>query len=165
MTPPNGRVILGLDPGSGRTGFGAVRRVGDELEFMECGCLSTTIGGAREKRLLELYTQLCDLFDRVRPDTAAVEELFFNRNVNTAMAVGEARGVILLVAAQRGVAIEEFTPSAVKEAVTGYGNASKSQVCEVVMMHLGLETKPRPDDASDGLALALCQIFHEDLGG
>ena len=163
MTPTQDRVILGLDPGSGRTGFGAIRCYDDNVDYVDCGCLSTFQKDSREQRLRILYDQLCLLFDRIKPDVAVVEELFFNRNVTTAMAVGEARGVILLTAAQRDIPVVSYTASAVKQAVTGSGNASKSEVCLAVMQFLDLTEKPRPDDASDGLAIALCRKFWEDL--
>ena len=157
------RVILGLDPGSGRTGFGAIRCYGENVDYVDCGCLSTSQKDSRELRLRTLYDQLGTLLDRIKPHVAVVEELFFNRNVTTCMAVGEARGVILLTAAQRDIPVVSYTASAVKQAVTGSGNASKNEVCQAVMMYLELQIKPRPDDASDGLAIALCRKFWEDL--
>jgi len=157
--------VLGLDPGTARTGYGLIAIRDEEPFFLECGCLITTPEHSRWDRLRLLFEQLTTLLDRVRPGCVVVEELFFNRNVNTAMAVGEARGVILLAAAQRGLAVTEFTPSEAKEAVTGYGQAKKNQVKEAVMMHLSLTVPPRPDDAADALALALCHHFHERLNG
>ena len=157
------RIILGLDPGSGRTGFGAISCTDDQVDFIECGCLSTSQKDCREMRLRDLFEQLCVMFDRVQPHVAVVEELFFNRNVTTAMVVGEARGVILLVAAQRNIPVVSYTASAVKQAVTGSGNAKKNEVCFAVMQYLDLEVKPKPDDASDGLAIAICHKFWEDL--
>lgn len=157
-------IILGLDPGSGRTGFGAIRDFGrNQADFVECGCLSTSPKVSREQRLRSLFEQLNELFGRVRPKVAVVEELFFSRNVTTAIAVGEARGVILLAAAQHDVPVVSYTATAVKEAVAGGGHASKQQVCAAVMHYLELEKKPTPDDASDGLAIALCHKFWEDL--
>lgn len=158
-----GRVILGIDPGSGRTGYGAVRALGDEVHFMECGCISTNPKKTREERLLELHVQLSALFQRLQPEIAAVEELFFSRNVNTAIAVGEARGVILLAAAQSRVTVTSYNPMTVKEAVAGAGKAGKPEMTQAVMYTLGLTEKPRPDDAADGLALALCHLFWEGL--
>jgi crossover junction endodeoxyribonuclease RuvC len=159
------RIILGLDPGSGRTGYGAIRIVGDEVEFMECGCLSTDPKKSREQRLLELHRQLVAIFERIRPDQVSVEELFFSRNVNTAIAVGEARGVILLAAAQHHCEVASYNPMTVKEAVAGAGKAGKPEMTAAVMMSLGLTEKPRPDDAADGLALALCHHFWAGLNG
>lgn len=159
----SGRIILGLDPGSGRTGYGAVRADGDEVTFLECGCISTNPKKNREERLLELHNQLSALFDRLRPEAVAVEELFFSRNVNTAMAVGEARGVILLAAAQSRVPVSSYNPMNVKEAVAGAGRAGKPEMTQAVMFTLGLTEKPTPDDAADGLALALCHLYCEAL--
>lgn len=158
-----GRVILGLDPGSGRTGYGAVRALGDQVEFLECGCISTSPKKNRQDRLLELHDHLSALFQRLKPEVAAVEELFFSRNVNTAIAVGEARGVILLAAAQSRVEVTSYNPMTVKEAVAGAGRAGKPEMTQAVMFTLGLTEKPRPDDAADGLALALCHLFWEGL--
>ncbi len=163
--PPDTSIVLGLDPGTARTGYGLIAIRDEEPFFLECGCLVTTPQDSRWDRLRILFDQLTTLLDRVRPGHVVVEELFFNRNVNTAMAVGEARGVILLAAAQRGLGVTEFTPGEAKEAVTGYGSAKKNQVREAVMMHLSLTVPPRPDDASDALALALCHHFHARLNG
>ncbi|MBS2034367.1 crossover junction endodeoxyribonuclease RuvC [bacterium] len=159
------RVILGLDPGNGRTGYGAVRQRGDEVEFVECGCISTNPKHSREERLLDLHRQLSALFERIRPQVAAVEELFFSRNVTTAITVGEARGVILLAAAQNRVAVSSYNPMSVKEAVAGAGKAGKPEMTQAVMYTLNLQEKPRPDDAADGLALALCHLFWESIEG
>jgi crossover junction endodeoxyribonuclease RuvC len=156
-------VILGLDPGSGRTGYGVVRAHGDEVEFLECGCISTSPKLSREDRLLQLHNQLSALFERLRPEVAAVEELFFSKNVNTAMSVGEARGVILLAAAQNRVTVTSYNPMVVKEAVAGAGRAGKPEMTQAVMFTLGLTEKPTPDDAADGLALALCHLYSEAL--
>lgn len=159
----SGRVVLGLDPGTGRTGWGAVRQVNGDIEFVECGCLSTDPKGTREERLLDLHNQLSALFQRIRPEVAAVEELFFSRNVTTALSVGEARGVILLAAAQHRVTVTSYNPMTVKEAVAGAGRAGKPEMTQAVMFTLNLTEKPRPDDAADGLALALCHLIWEGL--
>lgn len=157
------RIILGIDPGSGRTGYGAVRSRGDDIEFLECGCIHTDPKKTREERLLELHSQLSALMGRLQPQVAAVEELYFSRNVGTAIAVGEARGVILLAAAQHRVEVTSYNPMNVKEAVAGAGRAGKPEMVAAVMHTLGLTEKPRPDDAADGLALALCHLFWENL--
>lgn len=159
-----GDVILGIDPGTGRTGFGAVRHLGkNSCEFIRCGCITTSADLTREQRLRSLFEQLSLVFDETKPAVAVVEELFFCRNVTTAMAVGEARGVILLTAAMRDVPVASYTATAVKEAVSGSGRASKKEVCMAVMHYLDLQKKPTPDDASDGLAIALCHKFWEDI--
>lgn len=156
-------VVLGIDPGTARTGYGLVRREGDDVLFMEYGCITTSKHDSRALRLRLIHEQLQQLLDRVQVDQVVVEQLFFNRNVNTAMAVGEARGVILLAAAQHALPVYEFNPNQVKEALTGYGQATKEQVRQMVMMQLGLDEPPRPDDASDALAIALTHIFYADL--
>lgn len=159
------RVVLGIDPGTARTGFGLVASLGDCLECVEHGCLTTSPKQGRAVRLRHLHQQLEALLSRTQVDEVVVEQLFFNRNVNTAMAVGEARGVILLAAAQHDLPVFEFNPVQVKEALTGYGHANKLQVRQMVMMQLGLEKPPQPDDASDALAIALTHIFYEKLAG
>lgn len=159
------KVVLGIDPGTARTGFGLVAQTGDRLECLEHGCLTTSPKHGRAERLRHLHQQLEALLGRTVVDEVVVEQLFFNRNVNTAMAVGEARGVILLAAAQRDLPVFEFNPVQVKEALTGYGHANKLQVRQMVMMQLSLEKPPQPDDASDALAIALTHIFYGKLGG
>lgn len=158
------RIILGLDPGSGRTGWGALRISGDTVEYLGCGCISTSPKKTREERLLQLHVELSELFQRYQPTAAAVEELFFSRNVNTAIGVGEARGVILLAAAQNQCSVSAYNPMTVKEAVAGAGRAGKPEMQAAVMWTLGLDRKPTPDDAADGLALALCHHYLEQLG-
>lgn len=158
------KVILGIDPGTARTGFGIIATFDDQVQYVEHGCITTTPKHSRSERLDILYRKLNSVLERVTVDELVVEQLFFNRNVNTAMAVGEARGVILLAGAQRGLPLYEFNPVQVKEALTGYGHAKKNQVREIVMMQLGLEEPPTPDDASDALAIALTHVYYRDLG-
>ncbi|MBI3927381.1 MAG: crossover junction endodeoxyribonuclease RuvC [Armatimonadetes bacterium] len=157
-------MVLGIDPGTARTGYGLVERQGDQVRFLEYGCITTSKNDSRAERLRQIHEELRGLMDRVAVHEIVVEKLFFNRNVNTAMAVGEARGVVLLTAAQYAIPVFEFNPNQVKQALTGYGQASKDQVRQMVMMQLGLEEPPRPDDASDALAIALTHIYYEDLG-
>lgn len=152
--------IIGVDPGIGTTGFGVVsRRSLNSFSFVECGCLTTLPGLPLQDRLLTLSRDFGDLLDRLKPEQAAVEKLFFGNNVTTAFAVGQARGVLLLEIARRGIPMAEYSPPQVKQAVAGYGAASKAQIQAMVSRLLGLAKPPTPDDAADGLALALCHGF------
>lgn len=150
------RIILGIDPGLGRTGYGCVQSVGMELTTVAFGCVTTEPHTPIGERLLTLERDLNQLFETFKPDRVVVEELVFVENVTTGIAVGEARGVILLVAARYGVPIIELAPTQVKLGVTGYGHAEKAQVQDMVCRILKLETRPAPDDAADALALAIC---------
>lgn len=132
------------------------------MEMLECGCITTTPALTRAERLRRVHEGLSEVIARHLPSEVAVEELFFGRNVGTAMAVGEARGVALLAAAQRGLPVSEYSPSRVKEALGG-GRASKDQVRTMVTLTLRLERPPRPDDVSDALAVALCHMFWSQL--
>lgn len=156
------RVVLGVDPGTARCGWGLVAQEDGRLRMVDCGCVSTKAGEARAERLRLVHTQLSDVIRAHAPDEVAVEQLFFGRNVTTAISVGEARGVALLAAAQAGLPVSEYSPAKVKEAL-GSGRASKHEVRLMVMMGLGLEKAPRPDDVSDALAIAMCHIFWSQL--
>jgi crossover junction endodeoxyribonuclease RuvC len=149
-------LVLGLDPGLAITGYGLVASSGQELILVAQGVLRTPAGKPLAERLLQLHRALTALIIRYRPDAAAVEELFFGNNARTAMTVGEARGVLLLALAEAGVPIHGYTPLQVKQAVTGYGQAEKPQVQEMVRLLLRLAEPPRPDDAADALAVAIC---------
>jgi crossover junction endodeoxyribonuclease RuvC len=158
-------IILGIDPGTASTGYGVVKSHGrDTLEALEYGCIRTDASTPRPVRLKEIFESLELLVSRHGPDVMAVEQLFFSKNSKTALRVGEALGVVLLSAARAGVEVAEYTPLQVKETLTGYGRADKNDVREMVMMHLKLSSKPRPDDAADGLAIALCHCFRSALG-
>jgi crossover junction endodeoxyribonuclease RuvC len=133
------------------------------LSAVGFGCLSTPASLGQVERLLRIHQGLTELLIRYAPDEVAVEQLFFNRNVTSALSVGEARGVALLAAGQQGLPVGEYTPSQVKEALTGSGRASKDELRMVVVMTLGLESPPRPDDVSDALGIALTHIFHRQL--
>ncbi|AJY76081.1 crossover junction endodeoxyribonuclease RuvC [Paenibacillus beijingensis] len=148
--------ILGIDPGIAIAGFGFVDKVGSKLTPVQYGSIETEAGTAPEKRLLQIYEAAVALIEKYKPDAVAVEKLFFNRNVTTAFAVGQARGVIILAAAQRGLPVAEYTPLQVKQAVVGYGKAEKRQVQEMVRMFLKLSSVPKPDDVADALAVAIC---------
>lgn len=153
------RLVLGVDPGNARCGWGLVSSEEGRLAMVGAGCLSTGPSLARAERLRRVHAGLTEILETHRPDEMAVEQLFFNKNVGSAMAVGEARGVALLAAAQHGIPVAEYTPSRVKEALSGSGRASKDEVRLMVVMTLGLERPPRPDDVSDALAIALTHLF------
>jgi crossover junction endodeoxyribonuclease RuvC len=149
-------IVLGIDPGTARTGYGIVSREGSKLEMLDYGCIETIDDRPLAPRLLLIHEALTDLIESSRPGAVGVERLFLNKNVRTATAVGQARGVVLLAAAQHGLPILEFGPHEVKLAVTGYGRAPKDQVQRMVQMVLAMAELPRPDDAADALAVAVC---------
>ena len=151
-------IVIGIDPGLARTGYGVLSTGARYPAPLTFGCIETGSKGIREERLLEIHTKISDLLDEYDPAWVAVERLFFSRNTTSAMQVSEARGVLLLAAAQHKVPVAEYTPNQVKQAVTGSGRADKHQVQEMMRRLLKLEEIPRPDDAADGLAIALCHI-------
>jgi crossover junction endodeoxyribonuclease RuvC len=152
-------LALGIDPGTATTGFGLVRTLSDgSLESVAFGAIVTPPHTPAHERLLLLHQDLCQLIAEHHPDTFAVEKLFFQRNVSTAMAVGQARGVVLLAIAQARGEVAEYTPNEVKQAVAGYGAADKRQVQEMVRTLLRLPEIPRPDDAADALAIAITHL-------
>jgi len=148
--------VLGIDPGIAIAGFGFVDKEGHKLSPVQYGSIQTEAHTPQETRLRQIYESTMALLEKYKPDAMAVEKLFFNRNVTTAFAVGQARGVIMLAAAQQGVPIAEYTPLQVKQAVVGYGKAEKRQVQEMVKMLLKLSVIPKPDDVADALAIAIC---------
>lgn len=147
--------ILGIDPGSGTIGFGLIELAKGKPKLIDAGVIQTKIGDEVPTRLNELYENLCELLNELKPDEASVEKLFFAQNVTTAMNVSQARGVILLALERAGVKIYEYTPLQIKMAMTGYGRATKAQIQEMVRVQLSLKTKPKPDDCADALAAAL----------
>jgi crossover junction endodeoxyribonuclease RuvC len=151
-------VVLGVDPGIAITGYGVLRQNQDVLEPVTYGVITTPAGWPLPRRLQHLYRELVAMIDRYHPAEASVEELFFARNARTALSVGHARGVILLALADAGLPTYEYTPLQVKQAITGYGRASKEQMQEMVRLLLQLETIPQPDDAADALAAAICHV-------
>jgi len=152
-------LVVGIDPGTARTGYGFVaENAQGDLEAVAYGVIETPAGMEPEKRLQILYRELNQLLLLHRPQSAGVEKLFFDRNVTTALAVGQARGVALLALVENQVAVSEYTPVAVKQAVVGYGGADKNQVQQMVTAILGLEKIPKPDDAADALAVAICHL-------
>lgn len=157
------RVIMGLDPGTAITGYGLICYDGRHLAPIDYGVITTPAHTPLPTRLRAIYHELVALIARHRPTEAAVEELFFARNVRTAIAVGQARGVVLLALAEADLPIHEYTPLQVKQAVVGYGRGTKAQVQEMVRMLLGLDAIPRPDDAADALAVAICHAHSARL--
>ena len=156
-------VVMGIDPGTAITGYGLVEEKSGELVFITCGTITTSAGEPMPERLVAIHRGVTELIDQYHPQAVAVEQLFFSRNVRTALAVGQARGVVLLAAAHRSVPVSEYTPLQVKQAVVGYGRAEKAQVQEMVRLLLGLDSIPRPDDAADAVAVAVCHIHSARL--
>lgn len=152
----NERRILGIDPGFGRMGYAVLSAQGMDLHLVVCDAIVTPTELAYPQRLQQIYEQLGAIIARYRPQEAAIENLFFGKNVTTAIAVAQARGVALLVLTQSGLLIAEYGPSEVKLAVTGYGAARKEQVGYMVRQLLRLPAVPRPDDAADAAAIAIC---------
>jgi len=152
-------LALGIDPGTATTGYGLVRLARDgSLLAVTHGIISTPKDATASARLEMLYNELQSLLKQHKPDTAAVEKLFFARNVTTALAVGQARGVVMLCLQQAGIETFEYTPKEVKQAVAGYGNADKRQVQDMVRALLQLDSIPKPDDAADALAIAITHL-------
>jgi crossover junction endodeoxyribonuclease RuvC len=157
-------LVIGIDPGTATTGYGLVREDDrGELITVDYGVISTPANLPIQERLLILYDQLNDILQHHRPDGGAVEKLFFSRNVRTAISVGQGRGVALLAMGAAGLAIGEYTPLEVKQAVVGYGGAEKHQVQEMVRAILNLEDLPQPDDAADALAVAICHLHSQRI--
>jgi crossover junction endodeoxyribonuclease RuvC len=150
--------VIGIDPGYGRVGWGVVEGERHELVSRAWGCIETAKESAIPARVLEVWHELSRLLDAWSPDGMAIETLYFSRNVTTAMQVAEFRGVIRLAAAERALPVAEYTPNQVKQAVTGSGRADKRQVQEMVRRVLALDELPRPDDAADALACAVCHL-------
>lgn len=155
MSQPGGPITLGIDPGTATLGYGVI--AGDtEPVAIDYGVIETPADAAMAMRLRDIHEGVCELIERFHPTVVAVEQLFFARNVTTALTVGQARGVILLAAAQHDIPVTEYTPMQVKQAVVGYGAAHKHQMQEMVRIILSLRSLPKPDDAADALAIALC---------
>jgi crossover junction endodeoxyribonuclease RuvC len=153
--------VLGIDPGTATTGFGLIEGApgaSGRITVVDYGTIRTTPPTPMPLRLAELFGGLCEVIRELRPDAMAVEELFFSTNATTALSVGQARGVILLAGAQAGLPIYEYKPLQVKQALTGYGAADKRQVQDMLRLILDLDHIPRPDDAADAIAIALCHL-------
>lgn len=148
--------ILGIDPGTATTGFGVIEIKAGKKTALDFGVISTHKDLPMPDRLAEIYKDICALIKHHQPDQVVVEQLFFATNSKTAISVGQARGVVLLAAAQARLPLAEYTPLQVKQTITGYGQATKKQIQEMVKILLGLDKIPKPDDAADALAIALC---------
>ena len=157
-------LVVGIDPGIATTGYGFIRPSSSGgLEAVAFGVLRTDAGATLPERLACLHQGLTDLLTLHRPDVAAVERLYFQRNVTTAMVVGQARGVLLLALAQAGITVGEYAPGEIKQAITSYGGAKKPQMQEMIRLLFGLTEVPRPDDAADALAVAVCHLQRAGL--
>jgi crossover junction endodeoxyribonuclease RuvC len=156
-------IVLGIDPGTASTGYGVVHSEGSRLRRLEDGVIVTHPGVPLERRLADIHQRVGELLDAHAPDALAIEELYFGANVRTAFAVGQARGVVLLAAGQRGIASRAYTPQQVKGAVCGQGRADKDQVGRMVARLLGLAGPPTPDHAADALAVAICDVNRAPL--
>ena len=155
--------ILGIDPGIGICGFGLIETSARaSARALDYGAVTTEVDAPIPSRLRELYESLVQVFDECKPEAVAVEKLFFSKNITTGIVVAEARGVVLLVAALKDLPVYEYTPNQIKMALTGYGAATKTQIEEMVRVHLGLDAKPKPDDAADALAVAItCSFLYQ----
>lgn len=151
--------ILGVDPGTGITGFGVIDTDGNSFALVDGGVIKTTANSPLPERLKIIYDDIVGVLEQSRPDMVSVEKLFFAQNVTTAMAVSHARGLILLAAEQRKLPVHEYTPLQIKQALTGYGRAEKKQVQEMVRVVLKLKDLPKPDDCADALAAAICHAM------
>ncbi|WP_206812592.1 crossover junction endodeoxyribonuclease RuvC [Paradesulfitobacterium ferrireducens] len=162
-------IILGIDPGTAIMGYGLIEKKGNVLKALDYSAWRTEANTPLPERLLLLHQELTGLISSRRPDEIAVEQLFFNRNTTTALAVGHARGIVLLAAAQHDIPVFEYTPLQVKQAVVGYGKAEKQQVQHMVKALLALSAIPKPDDTADALAIAICHAhslkMNNKLGG
>lgn len=157
-------IVLGIDPGTATTGYGLVAEdASGEAQLVGYGVFQTKAGLPMPERLLTLYRSLSALIREAHPEALAVEEIFFSRNVTTALTVGQARGVVLLAAAEAGLPVSEYKPAEVKLALVGYGSAGKRQVQEMLRVMLGLDAIPRPDDAADAIAIAICHLHSQRL--
>lgn len=158
VVPGSARVTLGIDPGTAIVGYAIVSSRGSALSMIACDVITTPAGMPLAQRLQQIYQRLSEIIATYQPTEGAMEELFFAKNARTALTVGQARGVAMLALANGGLPIAEYTPRQVKQAVTGYGSADKTQVGEMVRVLLNLRAVPRPDDAADAAAVAICHL-------
>ena len=156
-------IVLGIDPGFAIVGYGFVEYKGSKFTPLEYGAITTEAHTPMMERFKKLYDGMCEILDRIRPDAVAIEELFFNSNQKTAIAVAQARGILLIAAINKGIPVYEYTPLQVKQAVVGYGRAEKVQIQQMVKIMLNLEKVPKPDDTADALAIAICHA-HSNHG-
>lgn len=153
------RTVIGIDPGTAITGYGIIREeASGDLVWVDHGVITTPSDWSEPQRLLHLYRSLLTIIKDARPDCCAVEQLYFQKNVKTALKVGQGRGAALIAAAETGLEVGEYTPLAIKQAVVGYGKADKNQVQQMVKLLLGLDELPKPDDAADALAVGICHL-------
>lgn len=157
--------ILGIDPGVAIVGYGVIEYDKNNFKVIDYGKITTPAKTPLPKRLKMVYDSMTELLDTYKPDVVSMEELFFNTNVTTAIAVGHARGVLVLAAENAEIPLSEYTPLQIKQAVTGYGRADKNQVQQMVKMFLGLTEVPKPDDTADALAVAICHAHSASLSG
>jgi crossover junction endodeoxyribonuclease RuvC len=150
--------IFGIDPGSERTGYGCVETDGSRHRMVVCGAISAPPHATFPEKLLVIHTRLAALLADCRPDSVAIENLFYSNNVRSALKLGHARGVAMLAAVEAGVPVAEYTPAEIKRAVVGYGRAEKAQVQQMIKLLLGLAAVPSPHDAADALAVAICHL-------
>ncbi|KPK92683.1 MAG: crossover junction endodeoxyribonuclease RuvC [Anaerolineae bacterium SM23_ 63] len=159
-------LTIGIDPGTATTGYGFVQLTQNgELELVDFGVITTPSDMPMSDRLQQLHSQLSQLLVLHRPSSGAVEKLYFQRNVSTAISVGQARGVTLLALAEAGVQVAEYTPREIKQAIVGYGGAEKKQIQQMVRTLLEMESIPQPDDAADALAIAICHLHSMPMRG
>lgn len=158
QAPGGTRVALGIDPGTAILGYAIVEARGSALSMIACDVITTPAGMPLAQRLQQIYQRLSEIIAEYQPNEASMEELFFAKNARTALTVGHARGVAMLAMANGGLTVAEYTPRQVKQAVTGYGSADKVQVGEMVRILLNLRAVPRPDDAADAAAVAICHL-------
>lgn len=152
--------ILGIDPGYAIVGYGVIDYSGSKFSVVGCGAVTTAADKPFPERLKDIYDDLLFIIDKYKPEALSIERLYFNTNTTTAIDVAQARGVIVLAAQTKGIAINEYTPLQVKQSVTGYGRAEKHQVMEMVKSLLSLKAVPKPDDTADALALAVCHAHY-----
>ncbi len=157
-------IIMGIDPGFAITGYGVVKYEGNKFSVLDYSAITTGTSMKFSDRLLVLYNELEKLIDKYKPDAISIEELFFNKNIKTALTVGHGRGVAVLAAAKSGIDIFEYTPLQVKQSVVGYGRAEKAQIQQMVKAILNLPAIPKPDDVADALAVAICHGNSHRMG-
>lgn len=155
--------VIGVDPGTATTGWGIIEGSGNELKMVAVGTIITAAGTPLSKRLQIIYQELAKIIEQWQPSVAAIEELFFSKNAKTALAVGHGRGVAMLALANADLPITEYKPLEVKQAITGHGGADKKQMQQMVKLLLSLDDIPRPDDAADALAIAICHLHSARL--
>lgn len=153
-------VLLGIDPGTHRMGYGVIDYTHGQIQALDYGCFEPSLKLLGGQRLLDLHQRLMAVIDQYKPQALAIEQLYFAKNVTTGLRVAEARGVVLLAAAQAGIPVSEYQPNQIKQAVTGSGAAPKSQMQKMVQLLLKLPSLPTPDDAADGLAIAITHTSH-----